>query len=108
MTVFLMLLTTLAAVALLVVLVYYASNIARTLEAIGANEPSATNRGGEPRSLLSRIWFGVRAIDVQVAALVPQATKLNETLAQLATGMTALKGALKDALEAVENQGRRG
>lgn len=107
MMVFLMLLTTLAAVALLVVLAYYAGNIAKTLEAIGASEPSTTNRGGEPRSLLSRIWFGVRAIDAQVAALVPQATKLNENLEQLAGGMTALKGALKGALEAVEEQGRR-
>lgn len=106
MMVLLMVLTMLAAVVLLVALVYFAANIADTLEAIGSRELSSTNRGGEPRSLLSRIWFGVRAIDVQVAALVPQATKLNENLEQLAGGMTALKGALKGALDAVEEQGK--
>lgn len=105
MTIVLMLLTTLAAVALLLVLAHFAGSIAQTLEAIGANEPSSSNRGG-PRSLLSRIWFGVRAIDHQVAALVPQATRLNENLEQLAGGMVALKVALKSALDAVEKQQR--
>lgn len=102
----LMVLTMLAAVALLVALVYYAGNIANALEAIGAREPSLSNRGGEPRSLLSRIWFGVRAIETQVGALAPQATRLNENLEGLAEGMTTLKGVLKGALEAVEEQGR--
>lgn len=108
MTVLLMVLTALAAVALLVVLALFAGTIARTLEAIGANEPSSSNRGGDPRSLLSRIWFGVRAIETQVGALAPQATRLNENLEALAAGMIALKGALKGALEAVEEQERRG
>lgn len=102
----LMVLTTLAAVVLLVALAYFAGNIAKTLEAIGASEPSLSNRGGQARSLLSRIWFGLRAIDTQVAALVPQVTRLNNNLERLAEGMTTLKGALKDALEAVENQRR--
>jgi hypothetical protein len=102
---FLMFLTMLAAVAFLLVLAYFAGNIAKTLELIGANEPSTSNHGGDSKSFLSRIWFGVRAIDSQVAVLVPQATKLNQNLEALAGGMNALKGALKGALDAVEKQG---
>lgn len=106
MTVLLMVLTMLAAVALLAALAYYAWNIAVTLEAIGSREPSNTNRGGDKPSLLSRIAFGVGAIEHQVGALPPQATRLNENLEKLAGGMTALKAELKGALDAVEKQGR--
>lgn len=101
-----MALTMLAAVALLLVLAHFAGRIALTLEAIGSNELSGSDRGGVPKSFLARIWFGVRAIDTEVGALAPQVTRLNENLETLAAGMTALKGALKAALEAVERQGR--
>lgn len=109
MTTLLMLLTTLAAVALLAVLAVYGWRIAALLEGIGNREPAHTNRGGDERSLLARIAFGVAAIERQVAALPPQATRLNESLALLAAAMTELKAELKGALDAIEAQrGERG
>lgn len=91
----------------LYLVVVYAARIAHGLESIGAREPSVSNRGGEARSYLSRIWFGVRAIEAQLASLGPQAKRLNRNLTHLVQGLSVLEQGLKGTLEAVERQGRR-
>ncbi|CAN5664505.1 hypothetical protein BH24DEI1_BH24DEI1_01860 [soil metagenome] len=100
------LLCALVAVAFLLVVAIFATHIVHTLEAIGSREPSSWGRLGGSTSLLSRIWFGVRAIETQVGALPPQATRLNENLANLAQGLGDLKASLAGALEAVQEQRR--
>lgn len=99
-------LSMLAAVALLATLAYFVTHIVHVLEAIGAREPSSSGRTGQRMSYLARISFGVRAIEKQVSALPPQATHLNDTLAELAQGMNALEQSLGGALEAIERQRR--
>lgn len=104
MTTLLALASALVAATLLVALVYLATVIAHTLEAIGANEPSTAGRSGEPPSYLARIWFGVNAIEKQLSALPGQAVRLNENLAELAAGMETLRSTLGAALAAVKRQ----
>jgi septal ring factor EnvC (AmiA/AmiB activator) len=98
------LLSTLVAVALLVALTYYATRIAHALEAIGAREPSTRGRYGQSPSALSRIWFGVNAIEKQLSALPPQVTRLNDNLGELAEALARLKASLKSTLDTIEAQ----
>ncbi|MFQ5651237.1 MAG: hypothetical protein ACE5IY_14965 [bacterium] len=94
MFVLLMLVTVVAAVALLVVLVYNLAHIVRTLDAIG----------GQPDSLLSKLRLGLRAIETETGHLAPQVTKLNGELSTIAGGLQGVDGHLAKTIEAVLEQ----
>ena len=64
----------LGAVALFVALALFLRAIAMELEAIGG----PATRFVAPANYLSKIRFGVRAIERQTEALAPQVTRLNE------------------------------
>jgi hypothetical protein len=87
------------------VLVYFLLRIAQTLEAIGSREPSTVGRRSAYTSYLARIALGVSAIEKEVSALGPEATRLNEGLAKLAGGLEALKTSVAGTVRAVEKQG---
>ena len=55
----LMFLSAVVGLVFLLALAYFANRIARTLEAIGHQEPSSGGRVGASHSLLARIAFGV-------------------------------------------------
>ncbi len=93
------------AAAYIAVLAILGGRIADSLEAIGNREPSTSNRGGKQRSLLAKIWFGVRAIETQVSALPPQATQLNGQLEDLAGGLVAIRDSATGILGAAQRQG---
>ncbi len=92
------------AVVYIVVLFLFGRSIGDVLEAIGNREPSTSNRGGKQRSVLAKIWFGVRAIETQVGALPPQATRLNVQLGDLAGGLTAIRDSATGILAAAQRQ----
>ena len=92
------------AVVYILVLFLFGRGIGHTLQEIGAHEPSVSNNGREPRSFLSRIWFGVRAIEAEVGHLAPEATRLNQDLAALAGGLDAIHRKVGAILEAAGAQ----
>lgn len=100
----LMVVSIVVAVVYILVLFLFGRSIGNILEAIGNREPSTSNRGGKQRSILAKIWFGVRAIETQVAALPPQATRLNVQLKQLAGGLTAIRDSATGILAAAQKQ----
>jgi len=88
------LLTVLTALLILVfvgVLLYYLRRIVVALESIG----------GSSTSYLAKLSFGVRAIEMETSHLAPQVTQLNQGLAALAEGLTAVDGHLKAVIAAV-------
>lgn len=105
MNTFLAVLTLLLFALFAAVLVYFLTRIAQTLEAIGSREPSTIGRRSAYPSYLARIALGVSAIEKEVSALGPEATKLNEGLGKLAGGLEALKASVGGSLKAVEKQG---
>jgi hypothetical protein len=94
-------LSALAVVVLFAALVFYLVQIIRTLENIGGETP----RGYSSRSsYLSKIAFGVRAIEQQTGHLGPEVTRLNESLAQAAEGLGSIEGHLARTVEAAGRQ----
>ena len=98
------LLTILSVVAVLVLfgaLVFYLIRIIGALESIGGETP----RGYSSRSsYLSKIAFGVRAIEQQTGHLGPEVTRLNESLAQAAGGLRSIDEHLGRTIEAAGRQ----
>lgn len=60
--------------------------------------------GGQPKSVLPKINFGVRAIEKETAALAPQVTQLNEGLKAIARGLKAIDQSLAATIDAVSRQ----
>lgn len=103
MIVLLTVLSALAVVALFGALVFYLAKIIAALESIGGETP----KGYSSRSsYLSKITFGVRAIERQTDHLGPEVTQLNESLAQAAEGLRSIDGHLAGTIEAVGRQER--
>ena len=78
--------------------------IDRALEDIGG----PATRFFAPVNFLSKIRMGVRAIERQTDAIVPQVTRLNDGLATIRDGLRAVDGNLAGLIEAVSRQGSGG
>jgi len=101
MVVLLTVLSVLAVLLLFGALVFYLARIVRVLESIGGQTP----RGYSNRSsYLSKIAFGVRAIEQQTGHLEPEITHLNESLGKAAEGLRSIDGHLAGTIEAVTRQ----
>ena len=94
-------LSALAVVVLFGALVFYLVKIIEALDSIGGETPSGYSSGS---SYLSKIAFGVRAIEQQTSHLGPEVTRLNESLAQASQGLRSIDGHLVRTIEAVERQ----
>lgn len=102
MTVLLMVLTVLAVLLLFGALVFYLVKIIAALESIGGETP----RGYSSRSsYLSKITFGLRAIEQQTGHLGPEVTRLNENLGKASGGLKSIDGHLVGTIEAAVRQG---
>lgn len=101
MLVLLTILSALAVVALFGALVFYLIQIISALESIGGETP----RGYSSRSsYLSKIAFGVRAIEQQTGHLGPEVTRLNESLEKAAVGLRSIDDHLGRTIEAAGRQ----
>jgi hypothetical protein len=92
----------LGAVALFVALALFLRAIALELEEIGG----PATRFVVPVNYLSKIRFGVRAIERQTEALAPQVTRLNGRLSAVRDGLKATDDNLAALIAAVARQGR--
>ena len=101
MIVLLTVLSALAVVLLFGTLVFYLTRIIDALESIGGKTPQGYS---SQSSYLSKIAFGVRAIEQQTGHLGPEVTRLNESLAQAAEGLRSIDGHLVQTIEAVGRQ----
>src|SRR5205085_3809888 len=93
----LVLLTVISALVVVIffgVLAVYLTQISTTLEAIG----------GKPDSFLAKLAFGLRAIEQETGHLPREATKLNQSLSALATGLEQVDKHLVKTIEAVVRQ----
>ncbi len=97
MYVILMLVTILAAAALLVILVFNLVRIINTLNGIG----------GTPTSFLAKLRLGLRAIETETGHLGSAVTQLNVELGAIAGGLTGVDEHLKNTINAVVKQERR-
>ena len=100
--VMLTLISALGAVALFVALALFLRAIALELEAIGG----PATRFVAPVNYLSKILFGVRAIERQTEALVTQVTRLNGRLGAIRDGLKAIDDNLAALIGAVARQER--
>jgi len=101
--VLLTILSALAVVLLFGALVFYLLRIISALESIGGETP----RGYSSRSsYLSKIAFGVRAIEQQTGHLGPEVTRLNESLEGAAGGLRSIDDHLERTIEAAGRQER--
>jgi len=89
--------------ALFAALALFLAAIARQLEEIGG----PATRFQAPVNYLSKIRLGVRAIERQTDAIVPQVTRLNGGLGAIRDGLRAIDGNLGGLIEAVSRQARR-
>jgi hypothetical protein len=88
--------------ALFVALALFLAAICRTLEDIGG----PATRFVAPVNYLSKIRLGVRAIERETDAIVPQVTRLNGGLAGIRDGLAAIDDNLGGAIQAVSRQAR--
>lgn len=88
--------------ALFVALAAFLTAISRVLEDIGGGATWFRS----PVGYLAKIRFGVRAIERQTDALVPQVTRLNASLGAIRDGLRAADGHLAGLIQAVSRQGR--
>lgn len=101
MVVLLTILSVLAVLLLFGALVFYLARIIQALESIGGDTP----RGYSSRSsYLSKIAFGVRAIEQQTGHLGPEVTRLNESLEKAAAGLRSIDDRLGRTVEAAGRQ----
>ena len=101
----LVLLTALSVVGaafLFVALALFLNAIARELETIGG----PATRFFAPVNYLAKIRLGVRAIERQTDAIVPQVTRLNGGLTAIRDGLVAVDANLASLIAAVSRQGR--
>ncbi len=89
--------------ALFIALATFLVLIAQQLENIGGAEIKLY---GTRASLLSKIRLGVRAIEVQTAAIAPLVTKLNGGLSAIRDGLGAIDNNLGGVITAVSAQGQ--
>ena len=89
--------------ALFIALAAFLVLIAQQLENIGGAEIKLY---GTRASFLSKIRLGVRAIEVQTAALAPLVTKLNGGLSAIRDGLGAIDNNLGGVITAVSAQGK--
>ena len=101
MTVLLAALSALAVVILFAALVFYLLGIIEALVSIGGETPSGYSHRS---SYLSKITFGLRAIERQTDHLGPEVTRLNGSLSQAAEGLGSIDGHLGKTIEAVGRQ----
>ncbi|HEV2092265.1 MAG TPA: hypothetical protein VGR18_03780 [Rubrobacter sp.] len=94
-------LSALAVVALFAALVFYLLKIIEALDSIGGETPNGYSHRS---SYLSKITFGLRAIERQTDHLGPEVTRLNESLSQAAEGLRSIDGHLGRTIEAVGRQ----
>ena len=94
-------LSALAVVVLFAALVFYLLKIVETLDSIGGETPSGYSSRS---SYLSKIAFGVRAIEQQTGHLEPEVTRLNEGLARAAEGLGSIDAHLAQTIEAAGRQ----
>ena len=94
-------LSALAVVVLFAALVFYLLRIIAALDSIGGETPSEYSHRS---SYLSKIAFGVRAIERQTDHLGPEVSRLNESLSQAAEGLQSIDGHLVGTIEAVRRQ----
>ena len=101
MVILLTILSVVAVLALFGALAFYLIRIISALESIGGETP----RGYSSRSsYLSKIAFGVRAIEQQTGHLGPEVTRLNESLAGAAGGLRIIDEHLGRTVEAAVRQ----
>lgn len=93
-------LSVVGAAALFIALAVFLFAISSELEKIGGEEKGY----GVRASYLSRIRFGVRAIETQTGMIAPQVTELNETLGRVRDGLVAVNGNLGGVIAAVSRQ----
>ena len=98
----LMLLSVIGVAALFVALALFLVAIARTLEDIGGPATHFVS----PVNYLSKIRFGVRAIERQTDHLVPYVTALNGGLAAIRDGLKVVDENLAGLITAVSRQAR--
>ena len=91
MVVLLTALSALAVVVLFGALVFYLVKIIEVLDRIGGETPSEYSHRS---SYLSKIAFGLRAIERQTDHLGPEVTRLNESLDRAAEGSRRIDGHL--------------
>ena len=89
--------------ALFIALATFLVLIAQQLENIGGAEIKLY---GTRASFLSKIRLGVRAIEVQTAAIAPLVTKLNGGLSAIRDGLGAIDNNLGGVITAVSAQGQ--
>lgn len=97
------LLTVLSALLILVLvaaLVHYLNQIIVVLTSIGGEPSGYSSRA----SYLSKLAFGLRAIEQQTGHLAPEVTRLNGSLGQAAAGLSSIDGHLVRTIEAVSRQ----
>lgn len=96
----LMLLSIMGAAALFIALALFLTAITTQLEKIGGEEKGY----GVRASYLSRIRFGVRAIEVETGAIPRQVTRLNATLTSIRDGLIVVDNNLGGVIAAVSKQ----
>ena len=94
------LLSVVGASALFIALALFLFAISRQLEMIGGEEHAY----GVRSSFLSKIRFGVRAIEVETGVIAPQVTKLNATLTNVRDGLVAIDKNLAGVIAGVSKQ----
>ena len=100
--VLLALVSVIGAALLFVALALFLAAISRELETIGG----PATRFLAPVNYLSKIRFGVRAIERQTDAIVPQVTRLNAGLSAIRDGLVVVDGHLASTIAAVSRQGQ--
>lgn len=94
MNVILMIITILAVLLLVFVLVRYLNLIIDTLMSIGGNG----------KSYLAKLRWGLRAIETETGHLPTQVIQLNESLTNIAGGLKAVDGQLDQSIQAALKQ----
>lgn len=96
----LMVVSVVGVAALFVALALFLRAINQTLEDIGG----PATRFRRPVNYLSKIRLGLRAIEVETGAIVPQVTRLNAGLAAIRDGLRAADANLGGVIGAVSSQ----
>lgn len=99
----LMTITLIGAAALFIALALFVRAIVRELEGIGG----PATRFVRPVNYLSKIRLGLRAIEVHTGYIVPQVTRLNQTLTSIRDGLRAIDASLAGTIGHVERQSPR-
>ncbi len=94
------LISVIGAAALFIALALFLRAISRTLEDIGG----PATRFESPVNYLSRIRYGVRAIETQTGGIAPNVIRLNTGLGAVAGGLVAIDANLAGVIEAVSRQ----